>query len=124
MMNTVIRVLFLLLAASPVALPGSASDRTIEETGRASYNYQTVLNRRVSIVSRNGVVTLSGVVEDQEDELLAADTIENLPGIKRINNEIVVQSSAARHSDAWIALKVRRRLLVTANVSLATITVN
>jgi osmotically-inducible protein OsmY len=115
-----IRMLIALLMTAPVTLLASLADRKIEETARASYNYRTVLAQRVSIESRDGVVTLTGTVEDKDDKALAAATVENLPGVAQINNDVVVKSSLPAFSDEWIAMKVRGRLLVKANVNAAT----
>ena len=71
----------------------------------------------MSVKSDDGVVTLSGTVLDKDDKALAEDTVENLPGVIRVDNQIMVTQQAAEHSDEWIALKIRGELLVKANVS-------
>lgn len=115
----------LLLAIAPAALLASAStDRKIEEAAKASYNYRTVLQDNVKVKARDGVVTLTGTVQDSDDRALAVDTVENLPGVASVNNEIVVKSAYPEHSDAWIGVKLRSLLLVKANVSAATTTVD
>jgi osmotically-inducible protein OsmY len=117
-MKTKIIASLLLLAASPLALlASSATDRKIEEAAKASYNYRTVLEDNVKVKAHDGVVTLTGTVQDKDDRALAADTVENLPGVTSVNNEIVVKSTYPEHSDGWIALKIRSRLLVKGNVS-------
>jgi osmotically-inducible protein OsmY len=63
---------------------------------------------------------LTGTVQDKDDRALAEDTVDNLPGVVSVNNEIVVKSDIPEHSDAWIALKIRGELLVKANVSATT----
>jgi len=114
----------LLLALAPVALLASASnDSKIEQAAKSSYNYRTVLQDNVKVKVRDGVVTLTGTVPDSSDRALAVDTVENLPGVVRVDNQIVVQSPYAEHSDAWIGVKLRGLLLVKANVSAATTTV-
>ncbi len=111
----------LLIALAPVALLASYStDRKIEEAAKSSYNYRTVLADNVKVKVRDGVVTLSGTVSDSDDKALAVDTVENLPGVTSVNNEIVVKSAYPEKSDSWIAVKIRSRLLVKANVSAAT----
>jgi hyperosmotically inducible protein len=122
-MKRFIAAVLIFAVVSETALQASPEDRKIEETARASYNFRTVLAGRVSVQSRNGVVTLSGLVEDMEDVALAADMIYALPGVARINNEIMVQASVAKHSDAWVALRIRRRLLAQANVNAAATTI-
>jgi osmotically-inducible protein OsmY len=109
----------LLLTATtlPLALFASSTDSKIEDAANASYNYRTVLEGRVSVKSNDGVVTLTGTVLDKDDKALAEDTVENLPGVVKVDNEIEVKAPAPEHSDEWIALKVRGELLVKANVS-------
>ena len=110
----------LLLLASPLALlASSSSDRKIEDAAKSSYNYRTVLEDNVKVKAHDGVVTLTGTVQDQDDKALAADTVENLPGVTSVNNEIVVKSSYPEKSDSWIAFKIRSRLLVKSHVSAA-----
>lgn len=111
----------LLLLASPIVLFASPqTDRKIEDAARASYNYRTVLEDNVKVKAHDGVVTLSGTVQDKDHRALAADTVENLPGVTSVKNEIAVKSAHPEHSDGWMALKIRSRLLVKGNVSAAT----
>lgn len=111
----------LLVCASPLAVfASSATDRKIEQAAEASYNYRTVLHENVKVKAHDGMVTLTGTVQDEDDKALAADTVENLPGVSGVKNEITVKSTYPEHSDAWLALKVRSRLLVKSNVSAAT----
>lgn len=111
----------LVLIASPIALfASSTTDRKIEEAAKASYNYRTVLENNVKVKAQDGVVTLTGTVQDKDDRNLAADTVENLPGVVSVNNEIKVDPAYPERSDAWMAVKIRSRLLMKSNVSAAT----
>jgi hyperosmotically inducible protein len=102
----------------PVALFASAeTDRKIEDAAKGSYNFRVVLADQVKVKTSDGVATLSGNVNDKDDRALAVDTVENLPGVVAVKSEIVVLETYPEHSDAWIAFKVRGRLLVKANVS-------
>jgi hyperosmotically inducible protein len=117
-MKTYTRIALLLAATLPVALfASSPNDGKIEDAAKASYNYRTVLDGRVSVKVNDGIVTLTGTVQDKDDRALAEDTVENLPGVVRVDNQISVKSEVPEHSDAWIALKIRSTLLVKANVS-------
>lgn len=110
----------LILVAAPVALFATPeTDRKIEDAAEASYNYRTVLDDHVKVKAHNGIVTLSGTVEDNDHRALAVDTVENLPGVVGVENDIVVKPSHPERSDSWIALKIRGRLLVKGNVSAA-----
>jgi hyperosmotically inducible protein len=115
-MKTYTRIALLLAAALPVAMFAS-TDSKIEDAARSSYNYRTVLQDRVTVKSNDGVVTLTGTVQDKDDRALAEDTVDNLPGVVSVDNQIVVSSDVPMHSDEWIAMKVRGELLVKANVS-------
>jgi len=117
MKNKTLSVL-LLLVASPLALLAiSETDQKIEDAAEASYNYRTVLEDRVKVKAQDGIVTLTGTVEDKGESDLAADTVENLPGVTGVNNKITIKPSYPEYSDAWMALKIRSRLLVKADVS-------
>ena len=114
----------LILIASPIALfAASDTDRKIEDAAKASYNYRTVLEGQVKVSVDDGIVTLTGTVQDADNKDLAADTVENLPGVLGVNNQIKIEPTYPEHSDAWMAFKIRSRLLVKANVSAADTTV-
>jgi len=123
MKNKKLSALLLVLASPLLVCASPETDRKIEDAAKASYNYRTVLEDHVSVRARDGVVTLTGIVQDKDDKALAGDTVENLPGVTSVNNEIVVRPSYPEHSDAWIAFKIRSRLLVKGNVSATATTV-
>lgn len=115
----------LLIAASSGALIATpATDRRIEAAAEASYNYRTVLENKIKVTAADGVVTLRGSVQDDDEKSLAADTVENLPGVTSVRNEIEIKPTHPENSDAWIALKIRSRLLMKANVSATSTTVD
>jgi osmotically-inducible protein OsmY len=48
---------------------------------------------------------------------LASDTVSGLPGVKSVDNQLTLKGEApAKHSDTWIALKVKTALLFHRNV--------
>jgi osmotically-inducible protein OsmY len=121
-----IRTLPALLIA--VALPASIfassdTDSKIVDAAKASYNYKTVLENQVTVTADGGVVTLTGTVQDKDDRALAEDTVENIPGVLSVKNEIEIKPAFPEHSDAWIAWKIRGELLVKSNVSAVDTTV-
>lgn len=110
-----------IIATSSVSMfAASEIDRKIEDAAKASYNYRTVLNGQVTVKADEGVVTLTGVVADRDLKTLAEDTVSNLPGVLRVDDQITLDSALKEHSDAWIAFKLRTQLLVRSNVSYAT----
>jgi len=107
-----------LIATTSVALFASSDkDSKIEDAAKASYNYRTVLQDKVTVKSDEGVVTLTGVVADNSMKSMAEDTVSNLPGVTRVDNQITLDPALKEHSDAWIALKLHTQLLVRSNVS-------
>ena len=107
-----------LIATSSVALLGnSETDRKIEDAAKASYNYRTLLDKQVTVKANEGVVTLTGMVADKELQSIAKDTVSNLPGVTRVDNQITLDPAMVEYSDAWMAWKIRYQLLARANVS-------
>ena len=117
-------VAFSIIATSSVSLfASSETDRKIEDAAKASYNYRTVLENHVGVKANDGVVTLTGTVGDKDFKALAEDTVCNLPGVTRVDNQIALDPALAEHSDGWITIKLRTQLLVRSNVSAANTTV-
>ena len=87
------RIAFLIAATLPVALFASGSDdRKIEDAAKDSYNYRTVLADHVKVKSMDGVVTLTGMVQDKDEKALAEDTVENLPGVVSVDNHLRIEN--------------------------------
>ncbi len=95
------------------------TDSRIESSAAASYNFKTYLkDDSITTYSKDGVVTLTGTVADSSQKSLAEDTVASLPGVKRVDNQIVVSADQpAEHSDTWISMKVKTALLFHRNVS-------
>ena len=109
-----------LIATTSVALFASSdTDSKIENAAKASYNYRTVLDGKVTVKANEGVVTLTGVVGDSSLKSVAEDTVCDLPGVVRVDDQITLDPALKEHSDAWIALKLHTQLLVRSNVSYA-----
>ncbi len=117
MKNKKLLALFTCIAVPFAAFASSTEDRKIENAAKASYNYHTVLGNHVKAKAHDGVVTLTGTVQDKDDKALAADTVENLPGVMSVKNDVKIEPKYPEKSDGWMALKIRSRLLVKGNVS-------
>ena len=107
------RFFLLLLTAlfSAVIAPADASDQTVERAALWSYNFTTLLENRVQVSVKNGVVTLTGTAHDRDLRSLASDTVLGIPEVTAVNNQIVVETSVPEYSDTWVALKLRNCLL-------------
>jgi hyperosmotically inducible protein len=117
MKNKNLLALFVFIAGPIALFASNDTDRKIEDAAKASYNYRTVLEDQVKVSVTDGIVTLTGTVQDKGNKDLAADTVENLPGVLSVDNQIKVEPVYPEHSDAWMAFKIRSTLLVKANVS-------
>jgi osmotically-inducible protein OsmY len=115
--------LFALMAAtgsmflSAVPLHASETDDRIEAAAKKSYVFKTYLaDDSVKTESKNGAVTLTGTVSETSHKSLAENTVEDLPGVKSVDNQLKIKGEPAEHSDAWVGVKVKSALLFHHNV--------
>src|SRR4026207_1990506 len=108
------------------SLRASEMDDRIESSAKKSYVFKTHLkDDSIKTESRNGAVTLTGTVADSSHKSLAQDTVESLPGVKSVDNQLKVKGeNHAEHSDGWIGTKVKSTLLFRRNVSASGTDVN
>lgn len=113
---TLAAVAMLVLGAPLMA---SESDDRIVSTFEKSYVSKTYLvDDAITIRSKDGVVTLSGTVLDESHLSLARETAAGLPGVIRVDNQLVTKGDVpANRSDVWIANRARMTLLFHRNVS-------
>jgi osmotically-inducible protein OsmY len=107
------------LVSSTVAVRASDTDDRIESSFKNSYVYKTYLkDEKISISSKDGAVTLSGVVWNDSHKPMAQDVAEALPGVKSVDNRIERKSdSPAENTDAWVSMKVKTALVFHRNVN-------
>jgi osmotically-inducible protein OsmY len=68
---------------------------------------------------------LTGTIAEPSHKTLAQDTVENLPGVTRVDNLLVVSGEQpAPHSDGWIGTKVKSALFFHRSVSCTGTTVS
>jgi len=117
MKSSTFLTLLLASALPTLAFADHATDNKIEAAAKDSYNLHVVLQDKVKADASNGIVTLTGTVLDKDQKALAADTVDGLPGVVRVDNQVTIAGGEPEHSDGWIAFKLRSLLLVRANVS-------
>jgi hyperosmotically inducible periplasmic protein len=102
-----------ILLVSSATLGATETDDRIESSAKKSYVFKTYLaDDSIKTESKNGAVTLTGTVTEASHKSLAEDTVEGLPGVKSVDNKLIVKGeSPAEHSDAWIGMKVKSALL-------------
>jgi osmotically-inducible protein OsmY len=107
----------MLITSSP--LRAASTDDRIETAAAKSYTFKTYLkDDAIKTESVDGVVTLTGTVADASHKSMAEDTVASLPGVKSVNNQLVISGEQpTEHSDAWIGWKVKSALLFHRKVS-------
>jgi osmotically-inducible protein OsmY len=117
------RQTFILAAASALLLAASSvrasdTDDRIESSAKKSYVFKHYLtDDAIKAESKNGAVTLTGTVAEESHIGLARNTVEGLPGVKSVDNQLTVKGEPpAEHSDTWVGLKVKTALLFHRNV--------
>ncbi len=124
MKNKAARSLAIILTTSAIIFSGSPlrateTDDRIEASAQNSYVFKTYLkNDSVKAASKDGVVTLTGTVSEAFHKSLAQDTVEGLPTVKSVNNQLtVVADGPAEHTDKWLNQQVKAMLLFHHNVN-------
>ncbi len=107
------------LLVTGAALQASETDERIEATAKKSYVFKTYLkDDSVKVVSKNGLVTLTGTVQSEANKTLAQDTVEGLPGVTAVDNRLKIKGeSHVERSDGWLSTKVKSSLLFHRSVS-------
>ena len=109
----------LLAFSAPVVHAETNRDSRIESSARQSYVFKTYLqDDDIKIQSKDGAVTLTGVVSENFHKSLALETVTGLPGVKSVENKLEVKdTSPTANSDAWLRDKVKVALLFHRSVS-------
>jgi hyperosmotically inducible periplasmic protein len=110
-------VMAVLLTSMPVL--ASETDDRIVSSAKNSYVFKTYLQGDdIKIQSKDGAVTLTGLVAEESRKELAKETVAGLPGVKSVDNKLEVKGApSTANSDAWIGEKVKTSLLFHRNVS-------
>jgi osmotically-inducible protein OsmY len=124
-MKTILSAAIMVIAASLLAfsVPAHAAktDSRIELSAKQSYVFKTYLQGDdIKIQSKNGAVTLTGVVSEFFHKSLAQETVAGLPGVTSVDNRLEVKGAApTANSDAWLRDKVKVSLIFHRSVSSA-----
>ena len=114
---TLLAAMVTLLTIMP-ALASEMDDR-IESSARDSYVFKTFLKGDdIKIQSKDGAVTLTGIVSEESRRGLANETVAGLPEVKSVDNRLEIKGAPPTpNSDAWLTEKVKAILLFHRNVS-------
>ena len=99
----------------------SKADGRIVSTARQTYIFKTFLRGDdIKIESRDGDVTLTGVVADNFNKSLAEETLAGISGVNSVDNRLEIKGAPpSENSDAWILDKVKGTLLFHRSVNAA-----
>lgn len=102
-----------------IAVSASEKDERIVLSAKQTYVFKTVLkDDDVTIKSKDGQVTLTGMVSQESDKTLAGETIGGLPEVTSVINKLNVKYVAASvYSNAWLITRVKSTLLFHRNVN-------
>ena len=117
-----LNVFFALMSAvllSNTTAHASQTDDRIQSSAKDSYVFKTYLKDvDITTKSNDGMVTLTGTVNDASQKSLAQETVSSLPGVKNVDNQLVIKGQQpAENSDGWLSMKVKAALLFNRNVS-------
>lgn len=121
---------FLVATAALVVLVmpvhAAQSDRDIEASAKQSYIFKKYLqDDDIKIESKDGIVTMTGIVSGNYHRVLAQETVAGLPGVKSVDNKLELKGAApTASSDAWVRDNVVATLLFHRSVRPATTVVN
>jgi hyperosmotically inducible protein len=106
------------LFITSASLRATETDDRIESSAKKSHIFKTCLqDDAIKIQSKDGVVTLKGTVAESSHKSLAEDTVECLPGVKSVDNQLKIKGEThAEHSDRWVGMKVKSALAFHRNV--------
>src|ERR1041385_2359070 len=118
--NQPLVVLIAAIATALTATPLRAAhndDERIVYAAKQSYVFRALLkDDHIKIHSKDGAVTLKGEVASASHKGMAQDTLENLPGVKHVENLLEVKP-ANQKPDSLIEFKVKSALLYHRSVS-------
>ena len=97
----------------------SETDERIESSFKQTYVYKTYLkDDAIRAEAKEGVVTLTGTVAEESHKALAQQTVANLPGVTRVDNQLAIEAGVtAGNADTWIGRKVKLALQFHRNVN-------
>jgi osmotically-inducible protein OsmY len=106
------------LLVNPAPARASDTDVRIESSFNKSYANRFYLkDDAIKTESKDGVVTLTGQVSELSHSYLARETAANIPGVQKVDNQLIVKLEGAEESDSWIRAKVRSVLAFHRNVN-------
>lgn len=110
-----------LVLAAAVAVLATETDERIVAAAKGSYNFRTYLkDDAITVVAKNGAVTLTGTAQNAFRRALAEETVAGLPAVKSVNNQLNVRDEPGGITpDSTLRGRVQAALLLHRDLSLA-----
>jgi hyperosmotically inducible periplasmic protein len=100
----------LLMGSGPVR--AAATDAAIEAAAKDSFVFKNYLqNDTIAVESKDGSVTLKGLVAEEPHKALAQETVESLVGVVSVDNQLQIKTEGAIQSDALISSRVKLAIM-------------
>lgn len=105
-----------------VPVHASKTDNRIESAAKQSYVFRTYLQSDdIKVQSKDGAVTLTGVVAAGFHKSLAQETVSGLPGVKSVDNKLEVKEATPTvNSDSLVRDKIKITFLFHRSVNAGT----
>lgn len=111
---------FAALVGSQIEVAAVENDPAIESETKATYVFRYMLRENpLEAKSRDGIVTLTGMVDHESERQLAQATASGVDGVKGVENRIEVRKALDEHSDTWLYLKLKSTLAYHRSVGAA-----
>ncbi|MFA5042882.1 MAG: BON domain-containing protein [Kiritimatiellia bacterium] len=110
-----------MLAAGGAVCAAEMDDQIVAAFNNSYVSRTYLKDDAIQVKCRNGVVTLSGAVADENHKSLAQETAASLPGVNSVDNQLISKiDRATEKEDARIARHAKITLLYHRNVSAKT----
>lgn len=104
-------VAFVLLITN-VPVNATPTDGIIESAAKESYIFKNYLqDDNITVDSRDGIVTLTGIVLEESHKTLAQEIVESIVGVVVVDNQLQIKTAIAKSSDAVIFSRVRLAIM-------------
>lgn len=104
-------VVFALLMRD-VPVYATATDEIIESAAKESFVFKNYLqDDNIVVESKDGIVTLTGMVTEESHKALAQEMVESIVGVVVVDNHLQIKSDDAKSSDAVIFSRVRLAIM-------------
>ena len=123
-MGRLVLIMVAAVALSAISMPVGATkmDDRIILSAKHSYLFKSYLKYDdIKIESKDGAVTLTGIVAENFHKSFAQETVAGIPGVKSVDNRLEVKGEApTANSDAGLLTQVKVTLLFHRSVSAGT----